>query len=432
MLIYCQVMTMDTYRPRIADRLLKEALEAKGAVLVQGPKWCGKTTTALQIAKTVIRMDDPAHRDQYYSLASVNPSYLLEGEPPLLIDEWQLAPKLWDAVRYEVDRRGDFGQFILAGSSSPADKREITHTGTGRISKISMSTMTLFESGDSDGSVSLKNLFEGETEIKGRNRTDLYGLAFLVCRGGWPLAIGKTEKVALRQSRDYYESLVETDMTAFDNVERSEERVKLLLRSYSRNLCTQTKTTKIREDMLENDVSSLSEDTILSYIDTLKKIFAISELPAWNPNLRSKAAVRTSNTRHFTDPSIATAALGLGPKGLINDLKTFGIMFESMVVRDLRVYAQCLDGNLYHYRDSSGLESDAVMYLRNGDWAAFEIKLGTDYIDEAAKNLLKLKDNVNTEKMKEPSFLAVISGTAPFAYRRPDSVYVIPVDCLKY
>ncbi|MCD8040809.1 MAG: DUF4143 domain-containing protein [Clostridia bacterium] len=423
---------MSQYRSRIADKLLKEALEARGAVLVQGPKWCGKTTTAEQIAKSIIRMDDPVRRNQYAEMVSINPSYILEGTNPRLIDEWQLAPKLWDAVRYEIDRRGKFGQFILTGSAVPPDKKEITHTGTGRISKISMSTMTLFESGDSSGTVSFQSLFDGESNVSGENQTDLKGLAFLVCRGGWPLAVGQSEGVALRQARDYYDALVETDMSEVDGVERSEERVKLLLRSYSRNICTQAKNTQIRADMLANDTDSLSEDTVLSYVNALKKLFAVAELPAWNPNLRSKAAIRTSNTRHFVDPSIAISALGLGPKDLINDLNTFGFMFESMCVRDLRVYADYLDGTLYHYRDSNGLESDAVIHLRNGDWAAIEIKLGTDHIDEAAKNLLALKANVNTEKMKEPAFLMVISGTAPFAYRRADGVYVVPVDCLKY
>lgn len=422
---------MKVYRKRIADEILADALEAKGAVLVQGPKWCGKTTTAEQIAASVIYMQDPIKKQQYLQMASVNPTYLLQGATPHLIDEWQLAPKLWDAIRFEVDRRDEFGQFILTGSSVPPETDAISHTGIGRIAKVTMSPMTLFESGESSGEVSLANLFAGSTEVFGTNNISFEQTAYFVCRGGWPKAIGQTEKIALRQARDYYDALVESDMSRVDGVKRDAERVKALMRSYARSICTQAKNTQIRDDMKINDTSSLNEDTVLSYIDALKKLFVAAELPAWNPNLRSKSAIRTSNTRHFVDPSIAAAALGLGPQDLINDLNTFGFMFESMCVRDLRVYAESLDGTLYHYRDSSGLECDAVIHLRNGSWAAIEIKLGTGEIDDAAKHLLTLVGQVDTSKMKGPSFLMVVSGTAPFAFRRKDGVLVVPIGCLK-
>ncbi len=423
---------MKEYKRRIADKLLIDALEAKGAVLIEGPKWCGKTTTAEQFAKSVIYMQDPSKKDQYIQMASISPNYLLQGEVPHLIDEWQLAPSLWDSIRYEVDRRDEFGQFILTGSAVPPKKDETSHTGTGRISRIKMSPMTLYESGDSNGSVSLQELFNGNREISGINESTIETLAFLVCRGGWPKAIGQKESVALRQAIDYYDGLTSSDISRVDGVSRSEERVKRLLRSYARNICTQIKNVELKKDIMVNDSSSLNEDTVVSYIDALKKLYVVADIPAWNPNLRSKAAVRTSDTRQFIDSSIATAALGIGPQDLINDLNTFGFMFESMCDRDLRVYAQYLDGNLYHYRDSNNLECDAVIHLRNGNWAAFEVKLGIDKIDEGAKHLLKLAELIDEEKMKKPSFLMVISGTVPFAYRRPDGVYVCPITCLKY
>lgn len=418
---------MKNYLKRIADKLLIDALEAKGAVLIQGPKWCGKTRTAENIAKSKIYMQDSVLKDQYIQLASISPKNLLEGDVPRLIDEWQIAPKLWDAVRYEVDRRGEFGQFILTGSAVPPKMDETSHTGTGRISRITMSPMTLLESQESDGSISIKALFDGQKEISATNMTSLEQLAFFVCRGGWPAAIGKSEKVALRQAIDYYDGLVSIDIKNVDGITRSEERVKKLLRSYSRNICTQAKNTEIKKDMIVNDSSKLDEDTVVSYVNALKKLFVISDVAAWNPNLRSKTAIRTSDKRNFVDPSIAVAALGLGPKDLINDLKTFGFLFESMCIRDLRVYAQYNDGNIYHYRDSNNLECDAVIHLRNGEWAAFEIKLGVDEIDKGARNLLSLAKQIDEERMKKPAFLMVISGTVPFAYRREDGVFVCPI-----
>ncbi len=421
---------MSIYKPRIADKLLEDALESKGAVLIQGPKWCGKTTTAMQIAKSAVRMDDP--KKNYVELAGVQPSYILEGDVPHLIDEWQLYPKLWDAVRFEVDSRQEFGQFILTGSSVPPEPNQIYHSGTGRISRLTMSTMTLYESGDSSGSVSIQELFEGNDNILGINPVDAEKLAFLVCRGGWPLSVGQSEKIALRQARDYYDSLVENDVSRFDGRMRNMERTKLLLRSYARHSGTQAGYKQIAEDISSNDAASVSDESVASYIDVLRKLFVVSELEAWNPNIRSKIAIRTTNTRYFTDPSIAAAALGSGPKDLFNDLNTFGFLFETMCIRDLRVYSQYLDGDLYHYRDSSGLECDAVIHLRNGKWGAFEIKLGTNENDKAAKNLIKLSNKVDTDRMNPPSFLAVISGTASYAYKRDDGVLIIPVGCLKY
>lgn len=423
---------MREYRERIADTLLADALAARGAVLVQGPKWCGKTTTCARIAGSVVYMQDPMLREQYAELAEMNPSYLLSGDVPRMIDEWQLSPKLWDAVRFEVDRRDEFGQFILTGSAVPPDSGAISHTGTGRISRITMSTMTLRESGESDGSVSLGALFGGETEISGTNALSLGDLAFLICRGGWPRAVGLSDKTALRQARDYYDALTESDMSRVDGVRRDTERVRALMRSYARNICTQAKSTVLRDDMRANDTDALGEDTVVSYVNALKKLFVVSELRAWNPNLRSKTAVRTSDTRYFVDPSIAAAALGLGPDDLMRDPITFGFMFENLCVRDLRVYADMLDGNLYHYRDASGLECDAVIHLRGGKWAAVEIKLGAQHIEEAAKHLAEFAGRIDTSRMNAPSFLMVLSGTAPYAYRRKDGVYVVPAGCLKY
>lgn len=422
---------MKEYIPRIADSILRDKLESKGAVLIAGPKWCGKSTTALQQAKSVVFMQDPRHQEQNIMLAQADSHLFLQGEVPRLIDEWQTIPFIWDAIRFEVDRRDEFGQFILTGSAVPADEDKIQHSGIGRITRMLMRPMSLYESGDSNGSVSLSALFSGTSQVTGISGKGLMDIAFALCRGGWPKAIGQKEKVALQQAIDYYDGLVLSDVSHVDGVRRDPERIRLLLRSYARHVSTQATITTIRNDMLANDSSSLDEDTISSYIKALKKLYVVEDLPAWNPNLRSKAAVRTSDTRHYVDPSIACAALGLGPQDLINDLKTFGVLFESLCIRDLHVYAEKLDGRIYHFRDSAGLEADAVIHLRNGAWAPVEVKLfSNDRIEEGAKNLIKLSEMVDTTKMKKPSFLMVLTGTE-YAYRRPDGVYVVPISCLK-
>lgn len=423
---------MAKYKQRIADRILERKVLGKGAVLIEGPKWCGKTTTAKQLAKSVLDLGDSAVLKQSSGLIEISPKTLLDGVTPRLIDEWQALPPIWDSIRSEVDRRGEPSQFILTGSSVLPEADETVHSGTGRFATIKMRPMSLYESGESTGTVSLKNLFEGKSIEVQQNELDVEEIAFLTCRGGWPWATIISKKVALDQAFDYVDSVIQRDIQRVDKVKRSAERAKLLLRSYARNISQQVSYGTIKKDMLSNDASTLDEDTVADYIKALKKLFVIEDLAAWNPNIRSKAAIRTSDTRHFVDPSIGTAILGLGPKDLINDLKSFGFFFEDMVVRDLRVYAEALDGELYHYRDSSGLECDTVLHRRNGSYALMEVKLGGEQnIEDGAKSMLALAENIDTGKMPAPSFMAVIVGVGQYAYQRKDGVYVIPIGCLK-
>ena len=420
------------YKVRIADALLSRKLEGKGAVLIEGAKWCGKTTTAEQQAQSIVYMTDPEKSYQYLSMVELSPKTLLDGKTPRLFDEWQIAPKLWDAIRFEVDHRDDLGQFILTGSAVPPETEEIHHTGTGRFARVKMRPMSLFESEDSNGSVSLTELFFGKLDISGSSDLPFEKLAFLVCRGGWPRATSMSDSTALEQAFDYYDAVVNADISRVDNIERNAERVKLLMRSYARHQGTQASNSVIKDDMRVNDNSTLNEDTVYSYISALKKIFVIEDMPSWNPNLRSKTAIRTSDTRYFVDPSIATAALGLGPNDLLNDLNTFGLFFETMCIRDLRIFADALNGQVYHYRDASGLECDAVIHLRNGAYGLIEIKLGgAARIEEGATNLNKLADKIDTEKMKKPAFKMVLTGTGDFAYKRKDDVLVVPIGSLK-
>ena len=365
-------------------------------------------------------------------MSEINPGRLLQGSTPRLIDEWQLAPKLWDAIRFEVDHRKELGQFILTGSAVPPDTQEITHSGTGRFSWFTMRPMSVYESGESTGEVSLRELFNSPETIDGESDVDIEKLAFMVCRGGWPQSLELKYNVALQQAFDYYDAVVNWDINRADGVRKNKERVKRLMRSYARNQGSQVSISTIRQDIIVNDESDISEDTVSAYLNALRKIFVIEDMPAWNPNLRSKTAIRTSDTRYFIDPSIATASLGIGPQDLINDLKTFGLMFETLCVRDLRVYAEALDGNVYHYRDKENLECDAVVHLRNGTYGLIEIKLGGNkLIEEGAANLKTLNSKLDTEKMKSPSFLMILVGTGDFAYRRDDGIYVVPVGCLR-
>lgn len=423
---------MRGYKKRIADNILAKKLKGKGAVLIQGPKWCGKTTTAEQISKSILYMAKPEDKAQNLTLADINPSLLLEGSVPRLIDEWQIAPKLWDAVRFEIDHRGEEGQFILTGSAVPANMEEVTHTGTGRFSWLLMRPMSLYESGESNGSISLEELFTTPDKISSKNELTLEEIAYLCCRGGWPRTTFMEKEIALEQAFDYYDAIVQSDISRVDNTNRSPERVKNLMKAYARNLGTQATNETLKNDMISNDSFSLDTDTVLSYINALKKIFVIEEAPAWNPNLRSKTAIRTSDTRYFIDPSIAVASLGLGPKDLINDLNTFGLIFEALCIRDLRVYAESINGNVYHYRDSSNLECDAVIHLRNGSYGLIEIKLGGDkLINEGAENLKRLYNKIDTKKMNNPAFLMVLTGVGNYAYKREDNVYVVPIGTLK-
>lgn len=429
------------YKKRILDKLLERKLRGCGAVLMEGPKWCGKTTTCEQQAKSALYMSDPEHKSQYLRLANINIKKLLEGDTPRLIDEWQVAPKFWDAIRFDVDHREGDGFYMLTGSSVPPEidkdddeEKEMVHSGTGRITRLTMRPMSLFESGESNGEISLNALFNGETdELYSENDLDLSRIAYLICRGGWPKATLQSEDIALDRAFEYYDAVANVDASMVDGVQRDPERVKRLMRSYARQQGAPTALSVIREDMLANDSSTLDEDTVNSYIKALKKIFVIEDMHAWNPNLRSKTAIRTSDTRYYVDPSVATAALGLGPQDLINDLETMGLLFETLCVRDLRVYADALDGEVYHYRDKAGLECDAVIHLRNGKYGLIEIKLGgDDLISAGAETLKKLSDKIDTTNMKTPSFLMVLTGTGDFAYRREeDGVFVVPIGCLR-
>ena len=436
---------MKEYKRRIADQMLTDKLESSGAVLVEGPKYCGKTTLAKQQAGSILSMADPDTLSQNLALVRTNISRLLAGATPRLIDEWQIAPQFWDAVRNEVDKREDDGQFILTGSAVPPkpkkdsdgnliEEEQIHHSGTGRISRLKLRTMTLWESEDSTGMVSLGKLFENADSIDGESHIDLERLAYLTCRGGWPRAVlKKSEKAALAQAFNYFDAVVGNDIKRVDDVDRDEELAKRIMRSYARNQASQATAGTILADIKANGDEQMSENTVYSYVKALKEIFVIEDSVAWNPNLRSKTAIRTSDTRYFIDPSIATAALGMGPKDLINDMETFGLIFETLAVRDLRVYAESLDGKVYHYRDKNNLECDAVVHLRNGSYGLIEIKIGgTNVINGGATSLKLLSDKIDTTKMKKPSFLMVLTGIGDYAYKRPeDGVLVVPIGCLK-
>ena len=427
-------MQNSEYKPRISDELLALMLEAMGAVLIEGPKFCGKTTMAAQQAASALYMADPETKTQNMAMAKTNISRLLAGAAPRLIDEWQIAPQFWDAVRGEVDKRNKDGQFILTGSAVAPDDSGIYHSGTGRIGWLKLRTMSLWESDDSSGEVSLGALFKGADDIDGTSKISLERLAYLICRGGWPKGVvKKNEQAALLQVKEYYEAVTRYDISRVDNVQRDTELAQRLMRSYARMQGSQASAGTILADVKVNEEDTLGENTIYSYIKALKKIFVIEDSLAWNPNLRSKTAIRTSDTRYFSDPSIATAALGLGPEDLLNDLNTFGLFFETLCVRDLRVYADALDGSVYHYRDKNGLECDAVVHLRNGKYGLIEVKLGgDDLINDGAAALLKLASNINTEKMRKPSFLMVLTGVGDYAYKREDGVLVVPVGALKH
>ena len=426
---------MNGYRHRIMDNLLAKKLQAKGAVLIEGPKWCGKTTTAEEIAASKVLLAKTDAKEQFKRLLEIDSDTALSGEAPMLIDEWQTVPKLWDAVRYTVDHRRKMGQFILTGSAVP-DKdaeKEREHSGTGRFAWLTMRPMTLSESGESNGSVSLADLFAAPEKLFGRNSLKLQDIAFLICRGGWPMAVGLPEEAALEQAFDYYDAVTKEDVTRVDGVKRASERVRRLMRAYARHQGTQASIATLREDLKNNDTATLDDDTIVSYLEALRKIFVVEDMPAWNPNLRSKTAIRTADTRYFVDPSIATAALGMGPADLVNDLNTMGFFFETMCVRDLRVYAEALNGKVYHFRDKSGLECDAVVHLRNGQYGLIEIKLGgQSLIDDGVRTLNSLAAQVDTSRMKAPAFKMVLTATGEYAYRRSeDGIYIVPVGCLK-
>ena len=424
---------MSDYQQRIADQLLRFKLESIGAVLIEGPKACGKTTTAEQQAGSILYMDDPSEMEQNLQLAQTDIKQLLQGATPRLIDEWQLAPQLWDAIRFEVDHRRNDGQFMLTGSAVPANMSRVKHSGAGRFGWLTMRPMTLWESGESSGEVSLSALLNGAANVEGTSRLSLEQVAFASCRGGWPKAVTKkSEKAALAQIKEYFRAIVQSDVSRVDFVNRDAERAQRLMRSYARHQGAQATIGTIRADMEANEATSMSDNTIESYLGALRKIFIIEDMPAWNPNLRSKTAIRTTDTRYFVDPSVATTALGLAPKDLINDLKTFGLVFETLCVRDLRVYADALGGKVYHYRDANGLECDAVVHLPDGSYGLVEIKLGGEkLIGEGVTNLGKLASKLDTSKMKAPAFSMIITAVGQRAYKRTDGIFIVPVGCLK-
>jgi len=422
-------MKKKNYLPRLCDVELQMALKSSGAVLIEGAKWCGKTSTATHASESVVYLQDPDHAKAYQAIADTKPSLLLKGTTPRLLDEWQVAPVLWDAVRFEVDQRTEPGQFILTGSAVPMES-ETAHTGTGRISRIKMRTMSLFESKESNGQISLSALFdEKQEDIGALSDLTIEKMAFILCRGGWPASISIEGIPACRMAIDYVEAIINQDVSRVDNVEKNPERVRLLLRSLARNISTTSTFQTIRKDMEATDIG-LSDKTIQTYMNALRRIFVIEDLPAWAPSLRSKTAIRTSEKRHFVDPSIATAVLRTNPKGILADFTFFGFLFEALCTRDIRIYAQAIDGDVFHYRDKSGLEADLIVRLRDGRWAAIEVKLGTRQIEEAAKNLLTLKSKINEESMGKESFLMILTG-GQYAYQRKDGIWIVPIGCLK-
>ncbi len=426
---------MKTYYKRISDVVLQRKLQSSGMVIIEGTKWCGKTSTAEQIAKSAIYINDPSKKSMYAQMAETDPQLLLSGDTPRLIDEWQDAPQLWDAARFEADHRETMGQWIFTGSAVPKkeNEEEIKHSGTGRFAWMTMRPLSLYESQDSGGEISLKDLFDNVAKASlVSKKKDISELAFLICRGGWP-ALFKTKKEhVLDLAYNYVEAVVKYDISRVDGVKRDASFAQRLLRSMARHQGTQASMSTIHDDLAVGDGNSMTTETITSYLNALKQIFVIENAQAWNPNLRSKSAMRTSDTHYFVDPSIASAALGIGPTDLINDIETLGLLFETLCVRDLRVYADALNGTVYHFRDRNGLECDAVVHLRNGHYGLVEIKLGGDTaIEAAAKTLKSLSDKIDTTKMLEPSFCMILTGVGEYAYQRKDGIWVVPASALK-
>ena len=420
------------YRPRIIDSLLHQQLSAVGGVLIEGPKQCGKTTTAEEASNSQIYMSDPTNQKRNLSLAKLNPNLLLRGATPRLVDEWQIAPELWDTARFEIDHRKEVGQFIFTGSAVPADRSKVFHSGTGRFAWLKMRTMSLFESGESNGQVSLRDLFDGHLDIACTNDYDLEAVAFMACRGGWPAALELSKQAALLHATNYCDAIVNTDISRVDGIERNPDQTRRLLRSYARNQGSQTPISALIQDMQLVNSDAENRRTVSSYLNALQQIFVIEDLKAWNPNLRSKTAIRTSDTRYFSDPSLCATALGIGPHDLVLHPETFGFIFETLCIRDLRVYADALDGEVYHYRDKNNLECDAVLHRRNGSFGLIEIKLGGDAaVEHGASTLRRLAAKIDVEKMGKPSFLMVLTAVGDFAYQREDGVLVVPICCLR-
>lgn len=417
------------YKTRICDAILTKKLRTTGAVLITGPKWCGKTWTGLNAANSVLYMQDADKRASYLKLAQTSPSLLLRGEKPRLIDEWQMATVLWDAVRFAVDKEPSKGQYILTGSVVVDDDEEIEHSGTGRISRMRMRPMSLFESGESNGTVSLKDLFDGKTDIASESRLSIEDIAYAICRGGWPASLDMDRNDSLEVAANYLDSVVETDISSIDKSQKDPDRVRSIMRSLARNISTMTTDRTIIADVQANDIS-MSDKTLEVYLRALRKLFIIEDIKAWQPSLRSKTGIRTSDKRQFVDPSIAIASLGIGPDAIIEDFQYFGFLFESLCCRDLRIYSEGLKGNVRHYHDNNNLEADLIVALNDGRWAAVEVKLGSREIEEGAEHLKELASNIDTERFPAPSFLMILTG-GEYAYRRDDGVLVVPIGCLK-
>ena len=419
---------MKAYLPRLIEEEIENQLKAAGCVVIEGPKWCGKSTTAKRFAKTVVEFQKKRVFEQYKVYAGLDEKRLLEGDKPLMFDEWQKMPDIWDYIRADIDEHGGRGRYILTGSAKPIEDFS-RHSGTGRMARIIMRPMSLWESRESSGEISLTELFAGNLNIRGSSKLTFEQTAFVCCRGGWPETVGDDEQTALLLADNYYRSLTEHDITDVDEIKRNPIRARKVLRSYARHISSLAANRTIQQDIIATD-STMDDKTLTSYTNAFRKLYVIEDVSAWSPRLRSKTTIRTADKRQFTDPSVAAAALGARPRDLIDDINTFGLLFESLCVRDLRIYAGKIGGAVYHYRDTRGLEADAIIHLNNGDWGAVEIKLGDDRIDEAAKNLLKLKESIDTEHEKAPKFLMVLTGLN-YGYRRLDGVLVVPIGCLK-
>ena len=416
------------YLPRIVDKEIDELMEIMGAVLIEGCKWCGKSTTGLYHAKSVIEFQNPDRKQEYDNIRNTKPSLFLNGEKPRMFDEWQMYPVVWDSVRTDVDHTGLKGQYILTGSAKPSEG-ETMHTGTGRISRVLMRPMSLFESKESTGEVSFGDILAGK-DISGVSKLSLEDIASIIVRGGWPASISIKSDAKYRIAKEYVKSLIHEEVRSVDGVERNTEKMQNVLRSLARNISTQVSNSTIEADIRNSCDDDISRPTLTDYLNTLEKLFVIEDVKATNLNLRSKYALRTKPKKYFVDPSIATAILDLKPMDLINDLNTFGFMFESLCIRDLKIYTESLGGDVTFYRDERGFEVDAILRMPSGKWGAIEIKLGAGYIDEAANILLKFKEHVDIKKCGEPSFLLVLTGTN-YSYKRDDGVYVVSIGTLK-
>ncbi len=420
-------LTKENYRERIADKKIIQLLNTFGALCIEGPKWCGKTWTSLNHAESVLYMGDPANNFQNRTLAELNPNLVLDGAKPRLIDEWQEVPPLWDAVRFFVDQTPQKGSYILTGSATPAHKG-ILHSGTGRIGKLRMRTMSLYESGDSSGKVSLIKLFKHNLVPTVTGEVDLRHLIDLTVRGGWPGSIDINVPISTEIAKSYLDTIINEDIYKVDGIKRNYHKAQLLLRSLARNECTIASNSKLAKDIQEYDGESIDRESVSNYLNIFQRLFILEDQPAFSPNIRSSIRVGKSSKRHYVDPSLAVAALGVNADMLFNDLNTFGFLFEALCERDLRIYAEANDGKLFHYRDSNNREIDAVVEMPDGSWGAFEIKLGANQIDKAAENLLSIKKAMQSN---EPSFLCIICGMTNMAYTRKDGVMVVPITALK-